>query len=170
MKQAPIEIITVVVDGKPVVLDPGNMRYNENSLAEYMNVEYGWLDYFGKQLEHAQKEVALAEIDAEAQYALKFMESKDAGNTDNYAKAYATAHADVVAAKKKTADRKEVVGHIKAHISAWNKNHDNAQNRGHSLRAEMKALSRDFYDTDAKTCTAEEVFNQLEYQSENVEP
>ena len=44
---------------------------------------------------------------------------------------FANCHVDVVAAKKHVVDRKEVVGHLKAHLSAWNKNHENAQNRVH---------------------------------------
>ena len=145
-QDAPLERLTVRVNGRDVLLDPANMKYNEGNLPEYMGKEYGWIDYLGKQLEYAQKEVLLADIDADAMYSLKFLEAKDAGNSDNYAKAYATANVDVVAAKKRVADRKEVVGHIRAHLQAWYKNHDNVQNRGHSLRAEMKVLNRDIYE------------------------
>jgi hypothetical protein len=48
MKEAPIEKITVTVAGGTVILDPANMHYNENNLADYMNKEYGWIDYLGK--------------------------------------------------------------------------------------------------------------------------
>ena len=126
------------------------------SLGEYMNEEYGWIDYLGKQLEHAQKEVMDAEIDADALYSKKFIECKDSGNSDNYAKAYANSHVDVVASKRYVVDRKETVGHLKAHLSAWSKNHENAQNRGHTIRAEMKVLNRDIYETDDKFCSAED--------------
>ena len=153
---APIEKVKVIVQGREIILDPDNMKYNENNLPEYMSKEYGWIDYLGKQLEYAQKETLLAEIDAEASYSAKFMESKDAANSDNYAKAYANSHVDVVAAKKKVVERKEVVGHLKAHLSAWSKNHENAQNRGHTIRAEMKVLNRDIYETDDKFCSAED--------------
>ena len=145
---APIEKVKVVVQGREIILDPDNMKYNENNLPEYMSKEYGWIDYLGKQLEYAQKETLLAEIDAEASYSAKFMESKDTGSSDNYAKAYANSHVDVVAAKKKVVERKEVVGHLKAHLSAWSKNHENAQNRGHTIRAEMKVLNRDIYESN----------------------
>ena len=124
---APVEKVKVVVRGKEILLDPDNMRYNENNLPEYMSKEYGWVDYLGKQLEYAQKELLLAEIEAEAAYSAKFMQSKDAANSDNYAKAYANSHIDVVAAKRLVVDRKEAVGHLKAHLVAWSKNHENAQ-------------------------------------------
>jgi hypothetical protein len=155
---APLEKVRVTVQGKEIILDPDNMKYNENNLPEYMSKEYGWVDYLGKQLEYAQKELLIAEVDSEAIYSLRFIESKDAGNSDNYAKAYSTANVDVVAAKRHVIDRKEVVGHIKAHLKAWDKNHENVQNRGHSLRQEMKVLNRDVYETDStkNSCTFED--------------
>lgn len=163
-ENAPVEKVTVIVAGREVVLDPANMKYNENSLGDFMGKEYGWVDYLGKQLEYAQKEVLIAEIDSEALYSLKFMEAKDAGNSDNYAKAFALANVDVVASKKKIADCKETVGHIKAHLKAWDKNHDNVQNRGHTLRKELDKLNRDFYpsaeDSATATCEAEDFFKK----------
>ena len=159
---APIEKVKVIVRGKEIILDPDNMKYSENNLPEYMSKEYGWVDYLGKQLEYAQKELLLAEIDAEAIYSSKFMESKDTGNSDNYAKAYANCHVDVVNSKKYVVERKEVVGHLKAHLSAWNKNHENAQNRGHTIRTEMKVLNRDIYDAENNSTTsAEDFLNSL---------
>lgn len=145
----PLEKTRVTVNGVEILLDPDRMKYTENNIAEYFSTEYGWVDYLGKQLEHAQKEVLHADAEAEALYSRKFIESKDQGNSDNYAKAYATANADVLAARKHLADRKEVVGLIKAHLRAWDKNHENVQNRGHTLRHEMRVLNRDIYDTTA---------------------
>jgi len=160
-ENAPIEKVVVEVKGKKIVLDPANMHYNENSLGDYMNKEYGWVDYLGKQLEYAQKEVLHAEIEAEAIYSIKFMESKDNGNSDNYAKAYSLANLDVSNAKKKVIDCKEIVGHLKAHLNAWYKNHDNVKSRSFSLNQEIKILNRDFYETNTNspepsTCEAED--------------
>lgn len=156
MKEAPQESVIVIVAGKSICLDPDNMKFNEVTLAEYMTREYSWVDYFGKQLEIANKEMLLAEIDAEAMQAEKFMEAKNLGNTDNFAKAFSIAHIDVVAAKKKVAERKEVVGHLKAHLKAWNISHENSQNRGHTLRKEMDKLNNTFFTEEPNSCSAEE--------------
>jgi len=153
---APVEKVVVEVRGKKIVLDSANMEYNEVNLPEYMSKEYGWIDYLGKQLEYAQKDVLDADIDSDALYSLKFIEAKDGGNSDNYSKAFATANVDFVASKKRLNEKKEVVGHIKAHLKAWDKNHDNSQNRGHTIRAEMKSLNRDIYEDAPKTCVAED--------------
>ena len=155
MSQVPIEVVKVLVLGREVILDPNNMKYNENSLGKYMSEEYAWVDYLGKQLEYAQKELLFTEIELEALYSKKFMESKDAGNSDNYAKAFALASADYIDLKKKFAERKEVVGHIKSHLKAFDKNHENAQNRGHTLRKEMDKINRDIYSEDP-TCAFED--------------
>jgi hypothetical protein len=144
---APIEKVTIEVQGKKIVLDPLNMKYNENSLAEYMNQEYGWIDYLGKQLEYANKELALAEIEYDFIFSKKCVEIKDSGASDTYSKCAATANEEVKKAKIKVVDRREAVGHLRAHLKAWDRNHENVQNRGHSLRAEMKVLNREFYST-----------------------
>lgn len=141
----PNEIVKVKVNGKEIVLDSKNMEFSDNTLNEYMEKEYGWIDYFGKQLEYAQKERLDAEIDAEAIFSEKYIEAKDNGGTEQYAKAKANADADVIAAKKKVVELNEIVGQIKAHLKAWDRNHDNAQNRGYTLRKEMDKLNKDVY-------------------------
>ena len=145
MTDAPLEAVTVIVRGKNVDLNPKFMKFNENNLSEYLEQEYGWLDYLGKQLEFANKECLDAEIEFDRIYSEKYLETKDAGNTENYSKAKSLADAAVVDARKKIADRKEAVGLLKAHIKAWDKNHDNAQNRGNTLRKEMDKLNREIY-------------------------
>jgi len=144
-QEAPILKVKIEVAGVEIVLDPDNMKYNETNLGDYMSREYGWVDYLGKQLEFAQKELLLAEIDSETIYSKKFLEAKEGGKTDTCSKAYATSHDEFVAAKKRVIDRREAVGHLKAHLRAWDKNHDNVQNRGHTLRKEMDVLNRDVY-------------------------
>lgn len=152
--EAPLEKLTIKVAGKDVILDPKNMQYNEANLAEFMNKEYGWIDYLGKQLEHAQKEALYAEVNYDAVYSEKFKESKDSGASDNYAKAFSLSSQEVIDARKEYIDKKENVGHLRRHLDAWNKNHENAQNRGHTVRAEMKSLNRDYVE-DIETYSAQ---------------
>jgi hypothetical protein len=157
MSNPPIEVVRVKVLGRDVILDPANMKYDESSLARYMSEEYAWVDYFGKQFEYAQKEMLYAEIEAEAVYSKKFIESKDLGYSDNYAKAYALANQEYIEAKKKHIERKEVVGLIKSYLKAFDKNHENAQNRGHTIRKEMDKFNRDsFVENNNDTCCFED--------------
>lgn len=144
-KEAPVLKVNIEVAGQHIILDPDNMKYNETNLGEYMSREYGWVDYLGKQLEFAQKELLIAEIDAETVYSKKFLEAKENGMTDTCSKAYANSNDEYVLIKKKIVDKKEAVGHLRAHLRAWDKNHDNVQNRGHTLRKEMDVLNRDIY-------------------------
>lgn len=142
MEKPIVEKTEVIVEGRTVVLDPDRMNFNEANLSEYMSTEYSWIDYFGKQLELATKELALAEGKYETLYNKKFVEAKDEGGSDNYAKAKAGSDSAVAAAYEYKVERKAVVGLLKSHLKAWDKNHDNAQNRGYNLRAEMKYLNR----------------------------
>ncbi len=101
MKNPPIEVITVLVENKEIKLDPKNMEFTDGNISEFMQKEYGWIDYFGKQLELAQKARLLAEIEAESIYSKKYVEAKDNGGTEQYAKAKACSDPEVVASKKK---------------------------------------------------------------------
>jgi len=83
------------------------MEFNDGNISEFMQKEYGWIDYFGKQLELAQKDRLLAEIEAEELYSKKYVEAKDSGGTENYAKAKAMADPGVVSANLLPAYAKE---------------------------------------------------------------
>lgn len=158
MTDAPMEKVTIKVNGRELVLDPDNMRFNEFTLSEYMDKEYAWIDYFGKQLELAHKELSLAELEYETKFNEKYIDAKDGGGSDAYSKAKAQSHPDVVEMQKRVIERREAVGLLKQHLRAWDKNHDNAQNRGHTLRKELDKLNRDIYEgKEPNTCTAEDL-------------
>ena len=78
--EIPNECIVVVVCGKDVRLDPEYMKFNEANINKFMEQEYGWIDYFGKQLELAQKELALASLEYDVLYNEKYIQVKDQGN------------------------------------------------------------------------------------------
>lgn len=163
MEKPIVEKTEVTVAGRTVVLDPDRMKFNESNLSEYMTDEYAWIDYFGKQLEYATKELALAEGKYEALYNQKFVEAKDEGGSDNYAKAKALSNDEVTKAYEYKVERKFVVGLLRSHLRAWDKNHDNAQNRGHTLRKEMDKLNRDIYNPeDAATGVYEDFLKEKE--------
>lgn len=169
MTDAPLEKITVIVRGKEIVLDPSNMGFNENTLGMYMEKEYAWVDYFGKQIEFANREYMNAEIEYEALYSRKYIASKDKGSTENYAKAESLSDPEVITARKKVAEHRETVGLLRQHRSAWDKNHANGQNRGHTLRRELEILGHQSIKTndhnlarpmpDTPTCDAEDFFS-----------
>lgn len=160
----PVNCVTVQVCGKDVRLDPEYMKFNESNINKFMETEYAWIDYFGKQLELAQKELALAELEYDVEFNKKYINAKDAGNSDSYSKAKAQCDSDVVDFYKNMLSKRETVGLIKAYLRAWDRNHDNAQNRGHTLRKEFEKLkdtrSSDFPDFGyAKDKEIEDILN-----------
>jgi len=49
------------------------------------------------------------------------------------------------------------------YLKAWDKNHDNAQNRGHTLRKELDKLNKDIYegrDGNDGLCNAEDILKR----------
>jgi hypothetical protein len=145
MKDAPIEEVKITVGGIELDLDPKNMVFDESTLSNFMEKEFGWIDYLGKKLEEANKECLLAEVEYEKIFAEKFVIAKDQGGTEKYSTFKAQCDPDVVAANKLFIEKKYNVGLLKAHLKAWDKNHENAQNRGHTLRKELDKLNKDIY-------------------------
>jgi hypothetical protein len=158
MPEIPNESVTIKVNNKDIVLDPENMKFNEFTLSEYMDKEYAWIDYYGKQLELATKELSLAELAYETKYNELYITHKDSGGSDAYCKAKAQCDQLCVSLQERVIDRRAAVGFLKNHLRAWDKNHDNAQNRGHTLRKELDKLNRDIYkdDKDDKMCNTDE--------------
>ena len=160
MAELPVEKIAIKVNNKDLVLDPDNMKFNEFTLSDYMDKEYAWIDYYGKQLEYANKELSLAELAHESKFNELYITYKDQGGSDAYCKAKAQSNPDVVKLHEYVIDRRTVVGLLKSHLKAWDKNHDNAQNRGHTLRKELDKLNKDVYENNDKLCNAEDILRQ----------
>jgi hypothetical protein len=158
MTEIPNEKIIVTVNNREVILDPENMKFNEFTLSEYMDKEYAWIDYYGKQLELATKELALSELAWETKYNEAYIQHKDSGGSDAYCKAKAQCDQECVKMQEKVIERRSTVGFLRHYLKAWDKNHDNAQNRGHTLRKELDKLNRDIYkdDKDDKMCNTDE--------------
>ncbi len=148
VNKPPSEKTVVKVRGKDVVLDPNNMNFNELTLSDYMMHEYGWIDYFGKQLEFAEKDLQLMRIDFDKTFNEKYADFKGSGCTEGQSKAKALSDPDVVTIRQKMAEQDEVVGLITRHLRAWDKNHENAQSRGHFIRKEMDKLNKTIYASD----------------------
>jgi hypothetical protein len=63
----------------------------------------------------------------------------------------------------KVIEKKSAVGFLKMYLKAWDKNHDNAQNRGHTLRKELDKLNKDIYegrDGNDGLCNAEDILKR----------
>ncbi len=170
MNIPPVVEVTVKVRGKDVKLDPVNMSFNDVTLSNYLIHEYGWIDYFGKQLEFAEKDYQLMKIDFDAMFNAKYADFKDTGCTEGQSKAKAQCDPDVVAIRQRMAEQDEVVGLIKQHLRAWDKNHENAQSRGHFMRKEMDKLNKQIYSTadtsDSDTGTYEDFQKEAQAASE----
>jgi len=156
MTEIPNEIVKIIVNNKELILDPENMKFNEFTLSDYMDKEYAWIDFFGKQLEYATKELSLAELAYETKYNEVYITYKDAGGSDAYSKAKSQCDNECVRFYEIVIDRKAAVGFLKHYLKAWDKNHDNAQNRGHTLRKELDKLNKDIYK-DSGLCNADDL-------------
>lgn len=130
-------------DNFSVVIDPENLRFDENTLSQYIQNEGGYYDNFGYYLALAERNLQNKENAHEKLFCERFAEAKELGASDKLAEAKAKCDVDVVAFKEDIVQARFVVNRLKNHIKAWDKNHDNAQSMGHMLRKQMDRLNGD---------------------------
>lgn len=148
----------VQIEGQDIVLDSSKLQFSEGTLSEYLETEGGWIDYFGSMLANAERQLAIAELDVEKAedeydrvYSRVFSTLKDTkGGSDKFVEGLTKIEASVIDERAKVLDFKiqaiELKHHVKAiyqHLRAWEKNHENAQNRGNTLRKELDRLPKD---------------------------
>ena len=138
---------TIKLGSMEVVIDPENMRFNESNLSMYLEREGSWYDYFGQRLADAEAFLARLYLEYDVKYAEKFKHSIVQGSSDKLAEAYSKSEPEVEEAKKRSIASKHKVRLLQQHLRAWDKNHDNAQSRGHMIRKEMDKLNIDIYKT-----------------------
>jgi len=137
----------VYIGEEKVHLDKEKLYFSEATLSEYIETEGGWIDFFGAKLAEAERDLAVAEHNYDIIYSKKFVEFKPQGS-DNLVQALVKIDPEVEAHKRITIAKKTTVRKLQQHLKAWDKNHENAQSRGHFLRKEMDHLRRDTIKTD----------------------
>jgi hypothetical protein len=149
---------SVMVNNQEVILDTSKLAFSEGTLSEYLEKEGGWIDYFGAKLAEAERQFAEMELEVEKEedeydriYAKVFTTLKDTdGGSDKKIEGLTkveptviTARSKVIALKAKSIELKFTVRLLQQHLRAWDKNHENGQNRGNTLRKELERLNKD---------------------------
>lgn len=154
----------VIVCGQEVILDGGKLYFSEGTLSEYLENEGSWIAYFGAKLADAELQFAQMEIEVEKQedeyeriYSKVFTTLKERGGSDKFVEGLSKVEPTVIAArhnvlevKVKAIEAKHIVKLIYQHLRAWDRNHENAQNRGNTLRKELDRLYKDRITYDDK--------------------
>ena len=128
-----------------VVIEPKKLEFNEASLGRYLEQEAAWYDYFGQKLADAEYILAKLTDAHDLKYACYFKIEKAEKASDALAEARANSNPEVVELAKAITDAKHNVKLIQQHLRSWDRNHENVQNRGHTLRKEMDRLNPTIY-------------------------
>ena len=128
-----------------VDLDPNRLLFNEATLSQFQESMATWYDHFGEMYCTADYYYSLAKEHAEIVFAKIYAEKKEDGATEKQADAQARTHSDVMKAKKQILQAKQKRDQIQQHIKAWDKAHENAQNRGYMIRKEMDKLQSEIF-------------------------
>ncbi len=154
-----------------VVIDPGNLSFNEASLSQYLETESGWYDYFGAMLALAEKNLAIKDTQCDQIYGERFAEHKEHGGSDKLAEAKTKADSEFVALKEQIAEAKYKVSRLKQHLRAWDKNHENAMSMGHMLRKQIDKMYAEIHCKSVNRELADMLpEHQMSTSQENISP
>ena len=132
---------SIMVGDEKVVLDSSLLVFNEANLARFQENVAIYVDYFGQKLSDMEHQRDLIGMELEEIYAKVYVPSKEDGCTEPLAMAKAKANPDWKAKSKKHIEAKAQVKQLMKHLGAWDRAHDNAASRGHTLRKEMGTIN-----------------------------
>ena len=141
--EPPQATTTIKIGGQDVVIDNTRMSFNEVNLSIFMENLALWYDYFCQKLSEAEALLAFKEHEYEIAYATEYEKHKESGCTDKLSEANAKKSEEVASCKKEIISAKHKVTVLKQHLRSWDKAHENAQSRGHTIRKEMDKLNSD---------------------------
>jgi hypothetical protein len=135
----------ITIGHQTVALDTARLQFNDANIAQLQERVGLWYDYFGSQLADAEYEETEAEDQYDNVYNKYHIKWKEEGCTEKLAEAHAKNEPEVMAAKEEWNRAKLRLKRIQQHLKAWDKAHENAQNRGYTIRKEMDKLNSDIY-------------------------
>ncbi len=126
-----------------VELQPELLAFAEENLSDYLMTEAGYYDNLGKYLALAEAHYQNAENYVERLTAASFILAKNDGGTEKTCEAKAKSDPAVIEAKAEVVKARYAVMRLRNHLRAWDKNHENAQSIGHTLRKQLDVTSQD---------------------------
>jgi len=141
--EAPHATTTIKLGGQDVIIDNKRMSFNEANISVFMENLALWYDYFCQKLAEAEALLSFKEHEYEMAYSIEYEKNKEAGCTDKLSEANAKKSEEVSNSKKEIISAKHKVTLLKQHLKSWDKAHENAQSRGHTIRKEMDKLNSD---------------------------
>lgn len=127
-----------------IVLDSNDLEFNEATIGDFQENLAVKYDYFGAKLAELEYIEDRLKSEMEEIYSRVYAEYKDEGCTDKLAESKAKADIAYQDKKKLVSEAKFHVKQMSQHLRSWDKAHDNATSRGHTLRKEMDKLHVDF--------------------------
>lgn len=133
---------TLLVAGEEVVIDSRNLAFNEDTINDYIQREGGYYDYFGAHLARAERYLLLCERQMDDISSARFEAIKDEkGGSDALTTNRVKCDPDYRKARDAVIEAKYRVTRLKNHLRSWDKNHENAQSLGHTLRRAMDKIN-----------------------------
>lgn len=139
---------SIHLGSEEIVLDSDDLEFNEATIGEFQERLAVKYDYYGAKLAELEAVKDRLEEELDQIYSRVYLENKDEGCTEKQADARAKTDVAYVDKKKEALRAKYDVKQMQQHLRAWDRAHDNATSRGHTLRKEMDKLNVDFATRD----------------------
>lgn len=156
----------ITVKGREIILDSDTLSFDESTLQKYIEKEGSWYSYYGEALADAEAEWKDAENKYEISFQKTFQNAKaqEGKTSDKCAEAIAKIDIAVMAAKEMELETRHKVRLLQQHLKSYDKNHDNAQSRGHFLRKEMDKLAGFHSEDDSFTSEVDKIVRSADEQ------
>lgn len=140
---------TLDLNNTTVVLDRSLLHFDEDTLGEYLKTEGSYYDYIGSSLAKAERLLRYCEVEAEKIFDQCFVEYRTSSKQAvALCEAEARKDSSYQKANEAVVEAKYLVSRLKNHLRAWDKNHDNAQSLGHTLRKQLDKTSSEVTPPD----------------------
>lgn len=134
---------TLEIDGEQVVIDSDDTKFSDRTLNQFFERVSGRIDYIGQKHADAQRDCLRKEMAVESLYASLFKTFKEDGKSDKTAEMFAKGDPGLLERKEQHIEARHRRDILYAHLQALNGAREDAHNRGHFIRAEMKHLNMD---------------------------
>lgn len=133
----------VTVYGHEVKMDSQQLLIDDIDVTEILRTSAA--TYAGYAARHAEAimEKKLAEEEARALEAAKFVEFREAGGTEKTSEMKARSCQEVVEARRRTVEAECNANKIGGWLQSLRERHDNCLNLGYNIRSEMKMIGQD---------------------------
>jgi len=140
----PMDIIEIKIsDNETIILDRSKLVFNEANLSEFQEHLALNYDYYGHKLAYLEMVESDLKYELERIWSRLYLDCKEGPEkmSEEQMKSHVRLNPDYASKASELSKATNNKKALQTHLRAWDRAHDNAANRGHTLRKEMDKLN-----------------------------